>query len=202
MNRTVTVKGLSEREVLADIAIWPIKFQDVDNDLSHLYSVMESKTNLIMEFLQNSGFKNDEISISPPTILDRQAQGYDSTKITYRFTGSSTITVYSNQVDLVRQTMQKLVELGKQGITIVGQDYDTKTEFLFTKLNDVKPEMIEEATKKAREVADKFAKDSDSTLGKIKTARQGRFSITDRDKNTPYIKKVRVVSTLQYYLTD
>jgi hypothetical protein len=98
--------------------------------------------------------------------------------------------------------MKKLFELGKQGIAISGQDYQTKTQFLFTNLNEIKPEMIEEATKNARKVAEKFAKDSDSKLGKIKKARQGQFSINERDSNTPHIKKVRVVSTLEYYLSD
>jgi hypothetical protein len=199
----VSVKGLSEREVPANVAIWPIKFNETDNDLNNLYSVVEQKTLLIAEFLEKSGFTRDEISISAPAIIDRQAQGYmDSTKIKFRYTASSTITVYSEKVDLVRETMKKLVELGKQGIAIAGQDHGTRTEFLFTKLNDIKPEMVQEATKKAREVAQKFAKDSNSGLGKIKTARQGQFSITDRDSNTPYVKKVRVVSTLEYYLTD
>jgi hypothetical protein len=203
LNRTVSVKGLSEREVPANVAIWPIKFNETDNDLNNLYSVVEQKTLLIAEFLERSGFTGDEISISAPAIIDRQAQGYmDSTKIKFRYTASSTITVYSNKVDLVRETMKRLVELGKQGIAIAGQDHGTRTEFLFTKLNDIKPEMVQEATKKAREVAGKFAKDSNSGLGKIKTARQGQFSITDRDSNTPYVKKVRVVSTLEYYLTD
>jgi hypothetical protein len=203
LNRSVSVKGLSEREVTANVAIWPIKFTETDNDLNNLYSVVENNTLLVVEFLKKNGFGNDEISIAAPAIIDRQAQGYmDSTKITFRYAASSTITVYSNKVDLVRETMKRLVELGKQGIAIAGQDYEKKTEFLFTRLNDIKPEMVEEATKKAREVAEKFAKDSNSGLGKIKTARQGQFSITDRDSNTPYIKKVRVVSTLEYYLTD
>jgi hypothetical protein len=203
LNRSVSVKGLSEREVTANVAIWPIKFTETDNDLNNLYSVVENNTLLVVEFLKKNGFGNDEISIAAPAIIDRQAQGYmDSTKIKFRYAASSTITVYSNKVDLVRETMKRLVELGKQGIAIAGQDYEKKTEFLFTRLNDIKPEMVEEATKKAREVAEKFAKDSNSGLGKIKTARQGQFSITDRDSNTPYIKKVRVVSTLEYYLTD
>jgi len=203
LNRTVSVKGLSEREVPANVAIWPIRFNETDNDLTHLYSVVEQKTLLIAEFLKKSGFSSDEISISAPAIIDRQAQGYmDSTKIKFRYTASSTITVYSDKVDLVRETMKNLVELGKQGIAIAGQDHQTRTEFLFTKLNDIKPEMVEEATKKARVVAEKFAKHSNSGLGKIKTARQGQFSITDRDSNTPYVKRVRVVSTLEYYLTD
>jgi hypothetical protein len=94
------------------------------------------------------------------------------------------------------------VELGKQGIAISGEDYQSRTEFLFTELNSIKPAMIEEATENARQVAEKFAQDSSSRLGKIRRAQQGQFSISDRDNNTPYIKKVRVVSTLEYYLSD
>lgn len=201
--RTVTVKGLSEREVHANIAIWPIKFNEAGNDLNSLYSTIENKTSLIISFLKTNSFNDDEISISAPTILDRHAQGYvESTKVKFRYSATSTITVYTSNVDSVRNTMKKLVELGKKGIAIAGQDYQTKTEFLFTKLNEIKPAMIEEATKNAREVAEKFARDSKSILGKIKHAKQGQFSINDRDSNTPYIKKVRVVSTVEYYLSD
>ena len=203
LDRTVTVKGLSEREMPANRAIWPIKFSEADNDLSHLYSVIQQKTELIIAFLKKNGFEENEISILAPAILDRQAQGYvDPNKVKFRYTASSTITVYTTKVDSIRETMKKLVELGKQGIAIGGQDYQTRTEYLFTELNRIKPEMIEAATKKAREVAEKFAKDSDSRLGKIKRARQGQFSINNRDSNTPYIKKIRVVSTLEYYLSD
>ena len=100
------------------------------------------------------------------------------------------------------QAMRRLTELGKQGIAIAGEDYGVRTEFLYTALNDIKPAMIEEATRNAREVAAKFAQDSESRLGKIRTANQGLFSIQDRDSNTAHIKKVRVVSTVEYYLVD
>ncbi len=96
----------------------------------------------------------------------------------------------------------RLIELGKSGIVLSGDDYQSRTQYLFTGLNDLKPKMIEEATRNAREVAQKFAADSDSRLGKIRTAYQGQFSIQDRDGNTPHIKKVRVVSTIEYYLAD
>ena len=96
--------------------------------------------------------------------------------------------------------MIKLADLGKQGIAISGEGYNT--QFVYSQLNQIKPAMIEEATRNAREAANKFAKDSDSTLGKIKRASQGQFSIEDRDSSTPHIKKVRVVSTVQYYLSD
>ena len=202
-DRTVVVKGLSEREVPANIAIWPITFNEADNDLNTLSSSIEKKGSMITDFLLKNGFKVEEISVSSPTILDRLAEGYvDAAKVRYRYSANITITVYSTDVPLVRKTMSKLVQLGKQGIAIAGQQYQARTEFLFTKLNEIKPDMIEEATKNARQVAEKFAKDSESKLGKIKDAKQGQFSITDRDSNTPYIKKVRVVSTVEYYLSD
>lgn len=203
MDRVVTVKGLAEREVEANIAIWPIKFSEANNDLSKLYSVIESKSGLVVTFLKKSGFADAEITISQPAIVDRQAQNYgDASRSQFRFVASTTVTVYSKRVSLVRETMKKVVELVKEGIAISGQDYQNKTEFLFADLNKIKPAMIEEATNNAREVAMKFAKDSGSKLGKIKNASQGQFSINDRDTSTQYIKKVRVVSTIKYYLSD
>ena len=203
LDRTVTVKGLSEREVPVNIAIWPITFHQAGNDLNQLFSNIQQKNALIVNFLKSNGFKIEEISIAPPGILDKQAEGYSGTEtIKFRYSGNSTITIYSENVDAVRKAMNKLVELGKQGIAFARQNYQTQTEFIFTKLNEIKPEMVEEATKNAREVAEKFAKDSNSKLGKIKKARQGQFSINNRDKNTPYIKNVRVVSTIEYYLSD
>ena len=203
MDRIVTVKGLAEREVEANIAIWPIKFNEANNDLTQLYSVIENKSDLIVKFLKNNGFADEEITISQPAIVDKQAQNYgDASKIQFRYTASTTITVYSDKVSLVRETMKKVVELVKEGIALSGQDYQNKTEFIFTELNKIKPEMIEEATHNAREVATKFAIDSKSKLGKIKKASQGQFSINDRDTSTQYIKKVRVVSTIEYYLSD
>lgn len=203
LERTVTVKGLSERDVPADVAIWPIKFTVADNDLVALYATVERNNALIVDFLKQNGFAADEISVSVPAIVDRQAQAYGNDgDAKFRYTATSSISVYSHNVDQVRATMNKLVDLGKQGLAIAGQDYEARTQFLFTKLNELKPAMIEEATRNAREVAGKFAQDSASRLGKIKTANQGQFSIEDRDSNTPHIKKVRVVSTVEYYLSD
>ncbi len=203
LERTITVKGLSEREVQADIAIWPIRFNEANNDLGLLYAEIQKKSDLAVKFLKKYGFSDSEISVSQPAILDRQAQSYgDASAIKFRFTSSVTITVYSKKVEEVRSAMKKIVDLGKQGIVITGQDYENKTEFLFTGLNNIKPEMIEEATKNARIVAQKFAKDSNSKLGKIKRANQGQFSIMNRDRSTQHIKKIRVVATVEYYLSD
>ncbi len=199
--RTVNVKGLSEREYEADIVIWPIQFTEADNDLEKLYSSIEASTSKIKVFLEKKGIVADEITLSTHAITDKSAQKWgNNAKAEFRYTAVQTVTVYSKNVNAVRSMMSSLSELGKGGIVFSGGNYQTKTEYIFKKLNDVKPEMIEEATKKAREVAVKFAQDSQSKLGKIKRASQGQFSIKPRDTNNPHIKKVRVVSTVEYYL--
>ncbi len=200
--RSVTVKGLSEKEYPADIALWPIHFSSANNDLTELYASIEKNSNQIIDFLKASGFEKQEINTSPPRIIDKLAQGYEKTRIEFRYNATQTITVYSTKIESVRLTMNKLVKLGKKGIIFTGGRYQNTVEYLFTRLNEIKPIMVEEATTKAREVAEKFAKDSNSKLGKIKKARQGQFSINSRDKNNPHIKKIRVVSTIEYYLSD
>ena len=201
--RTVMVKGLAEKEVPADVALWPIPYTDANNDLPTLYQSLEKDGLTITNFLKENGFEDSEITLSPPAITDKLAQQYGAnTRVKLRYTGHQTVTVYSTKVQQVRRTIKKLSQLGKGGIVFSAGNYENRTEFLFTKLNEVKPAMVEEATRKAREVAEKFAEDSNSRLGKIKKARQGQFSITNRDKNTPHIKKVRVVSTIEYYLSD
>ncbi len=201
--RTVTVKGLSEREYPADIVIWPIKFTAASNELETLYNSIDDSTAKIKTFLARNGIKTDEITFASPAITDKSAQQYgNNNNAEFRYTASQTVTVYSKNIDGVRKVMGSLSQLGKQGIVFTGGDYQSQTEYIFTRLNEVKPEMIEEATRKAREVAEKFASDSDSELGKIKRASQGQFSIEARDNNNPHIKKVRVVSTVEYYLSD
>ncbi len=202
-DRSVTVKGLSEKEYMADIVIWPIQFTVADNDLTSLYHSLEQQSVIIKEFLIEMGLKQDEISTTVPSITDKSAQSYGNTGNTqFRYVASQTVTVYSGNFEATRQVMNSLSTLGKEGIVFSGADYRASTQYLFTRLNEIKPEMIEEATTKAREVALKFAEDSQSRLGKIKRASQGQFSIGVRDANNPHIKKVRVVSTIEYYLTD
>lgn len=201
--RTVTVKGLSEREYDADVVIWPIQFTEASNELGALYGALDASTAKIKAFLTANGIRAADITVSAPAITDKSAQQYGNNgAVEFRYTALQTVTVYSNQIDGVRTVMGKLSELGKQGIVITRGDYQAQTEYLFTRLNEVKPDMIEEATKQAREVALKFANDSQSGLGKIKQASQGQFSIAPRDTNNPHIKKVRVVSTVEYYLAD
>jgi hypothetical protein len=203
LDRTIAVKGLSEREVPADVAIWPVKFMEAENDLGLLYSAIQRKNDLIVGFLKKNGFDDGEITVSAPSITDKRAQEWSGSGAGgFRYSGVSAVSVYTTKVSKVLEAREKLLELGKMGIAITGQDYESRIQFLYTKLNDIKPAMIEEATKNGREVAEKFAQDSQSSLGKIKRASQGQFTIEDRDANTPHVKKVRVVATIEYYLAD
>jgi uncharacterized protein len=163
---------------------------------------LQQKNGQVVKFLLELGFKREEITRSAPAITDKQAQAFGGNPGGFRYSGSSIVSVYTQDIERVRETQQALGELGRLGIAITGDDYQAKTSFIFTGLNNLKPEMIEEATRNAREVGERFAQDSKSRLGKIKTASQGQFSINDRDANTPHIKKVRVVSTVTYYLSD
>ena len=203
LERSVKVKGLSEREYPADIVIWPIQFIAADNNLQTLYNTLEESTGKITSFLKKHQIKASDISSNPPTITDKSAQRYgNSAPALFRYSAVQTVTVYSNEIDTVRLAMGVLAELGKEGIVFNSDDYEARPEYIFTRLNEVKPIMIEEATRKARAVALKFAQDSQSRLGKIKRASQGQFSINARDKSTPHMKRVRVVSTVEYYLSD
>lgn len=200
--RSVIVKGLSQKQYEADIVLWPIKFVTSSNDLNKMHNQIETNTKIVLEFLEKHNIKKEEINVHTPSILDNYATNYSNRNVPFRYLSNATINVYSKDVKKVRSAITEFSELSKKGIIFKLDDYDTRIEYMFTKLNEVKPEMIEESTRKAREVALKFAKDSKSKLGKIKKARQGQFSISNRDKNTPYIKTVRVVSTVEYYLSD
>lgn len=201
--RSVTVKGLAEREYPADVVIWPIQYTVASNDLEQLYAELDRQAESIQAFLLLGGIEPEEITHAAPVITDKSAQQYgNSSRAEFRYTAQRTVTVYSNDIDRVRTAMEGLSQLGRQGIVLSGNDYQARPQYLFTRLNAIKPEMIEEATRNAREVAQKFATDSDSRLGKIRKASQGQFSISDRDANNPHIKKIRVVSTVEYYLSD
>ena len=187
-DRIVTVKGLAEMEVPANKVTWPLIYKEVGNDLTTLYNKINTTNTAIVGFLKNKGITEDEISINAPEIIDMQAERYNSNPVPYRYNVTTVITVTSGKVDLVRSLITEQ------------SDYRYNIQYDFTGLNEIKPQMIEEATKNAREAAEKFAKDSDSELGKIKRASQGQFSIDNRDANTPYIKRIRVVTTIDYSL--
>lgn len=200
--RVVSVRGLCEREFEANKVTWPIVSKAVGNDLTALYNQIETTNNAITSFLKSNGLSESEYSVNAPVVNDIQADRYGNQNVPYRYTVTTVVVVTSSQVKKVNELMEKQSQLMQQGIAVVAGDYNYQTLYEFTDLNKVKPEMIAEATKNAREAANKFAEDSESKLGKIKTASQGQFSIEDRDQYTPYIKRVRVVSTIQYFLKD
>ena len=201
-DRIVQVRGLAEREVAADYVMWPVVYKTTGNDLSAIYADVKRANEGITAFLMKNGIKQSEISDANIQVVDKHAERYISSYDGDRYMVTSTLTVATNQVDLVRNLSTQMSELLKEGIAISASDYGTSIQYEFTSLNKIKPEMIEEATRNAREAAEKFANDSESKLGKIKTANQGVFSISDRDVYTPHIKNVRVVTSVNYYLEE
>lgn len=200
--RTVEVRGLATRQVEANQVTWPIVFKQVGDDLPTVYDAVSSTNNAIIKFLKDNGIQDSEISVSAPQMTDLSTDRYNNQPIPFKYSVTSVVTVSSSQVSKVHDLINRQGELMKQGIAITSSDYSNPITYEYTDLNSIKPEMIAEATKNAREAAKKFADDSESDLGKIKSARQGQFTIEDRDNYTPYIKEVRVVTTLTYFLED
>lgn len=200
-NRAVTVRGLCEKEVMANKVTWPIVTKEMGNELTAIYDKIQRNNAAILAFLKNNGIEDSEISVNPPAVNDRMANSYSNENVRYRYNVTNVIVVTSSKVDKIRKLIDAQTELLKQGIALT-EDYEYLTTYEYTDLNSIKPEMIAEATRNAREAANKFAADSDSRLGKIKTATQGQFSITDRDQYTPYIKNIRIVTYVDYYLED
>lgn len=200
-DRAVTVRGLCEKEVMANKVTWPIVTKEMGNELPAIYDKIQRNNDAILAFLKDNGIEDSEISVNPPAVNDRMANNYSSENVRYRYNVTNVIVVTSSKVDKIRKLIEAQTQLLKQGIA-VAEDYEYQTTYEYTDLNSIKPEMIAEATRNAREAANKFAADSDSRLGKIKTATQGQFSITDRDQYTPYIKNIRIVTYIDYYLED
>lgn len=194
----VTVKGLAEREVLANKVVWPLPYKCVSNDMQQLYDEIEKNKEIIITFLKEGGINDNEIIISAPAVTDRLAQSYVPENMKFRYQAEAVITVISAKVEQAIKLMDKQITLMKQGV-IISNEYGYNTQFEYTALNEIKPAMIEEATRNARTVAQKFAEDSGSGLGGIKQATQGQFTITS-DETTPQIKNIRVVTTVKYSL--
>lgn len=201
-DRMVTVKGLAEQEVEADKVTWPIPTKELGNDLPELYQRINVTTQKVKAFLKQHGVKEEEISVNAPVVIDMQADQYNSNVRPYRYNITSVITVTSRNVKLVRGIMARQGELLKQGVAVVDGGYDNRITYEYVSFQKMKPKMMQEAIKNAEVTARQFAENSSSKLDKIMTAGQGQFSIEDRDQNTPYIKKVRVVTTVTYSLKD
>jgi len=206
-NRTVTVKGLAEMNVKADLAIWKIKFKTTGNDLATLQSQMASNLQIIKAYLHDRGFKSDEVITGRMNTNDLMTNPYRDAKAEdSRYILDQTVTVRTENVENTENALREIGSLVAQGIIFDNQDYSSPVSYLFTGLNQVKPKMLEEATQNARQAAEEFAKSSGSSVGQIKTANQGVFSILPREQipganEAEQIEKtIRVVSTIVYYL--
>jgi hypothetical protein len=199
-DRTVTVKGLAEREVPADLVVWPIAFTEAGNDLGVIYEQSQTHARLIGEFLKGLGLGDVEQRLSPPKIQDFAAEGGRENPPPNRYKAEVTYTVRTEKVAEVKQAMARSGELVRAGVAFV--PWGAPPTFLYTKLNDLKPGLLAEATQAARRTAEQFAKDSESRVGSIRSANQGQISIEDRDAGTPEVKKVRVVTTVEYELVE
>ena len=199
-DRVVSVKGLCEREVKADKVRCPFAYKEGGDNLQELYVTIEEKNGIIIDFLKEAGIADADISVAAPKVLDTRTE-WSGSQNRYTYIVTSVVTVCTDKVDEIVRLESRQGELLQKGIAMAN-NWEYQPVYSFTQLNDIKPSMIETATKNARETAEKFAADSDSKLGKIKRATQGQFSITDRDSNTPYMKNVRVVTSVDYYLKD
>lgn len=201
-DRRVTVKGLSEREVDADKVTWPIVTKEAGNDLTALYKDVERTQKRIKAFLLKHGIQESEININAPKVEDNWVSAYDPGRVVNRYEMTSVVTVISRNVKLVQQIIKARGQLIQDGIAILSSDYENPISYEYVSFKNMKPQMLQEAIENAQLTADQFAKNSHSKIDKIITADQGQFSIDDRDENTPYIKKVRVVTTVTYSLKD
>lgn len=197
-DRKVTVKGLAEREVPADKVTWSIGTKVTGNDLPMLYEGINLQTAKIKQFLRQNGLDEKEITVNPPSISDLEAREWGDNNKSFRYIISTTITVATNKVEQVKKAIFQQAELLKQGVAIE----NSNAQYEYASFQQMKPEMMAEAIKNAQKTAEQFAEASNSRLGEIQTAGQGQFEIDDRDQNTPYIKKLRVVTTITYSLKD
>jgi hypothetical protein len=198
-DRFVTVKGSAERIVDADLVVWPLPHTVGGNDLVDVQRQLDANTETIQAFFQQAGFPADEVLVSPPRLEDRWAYAYGDQRPPERYRYSTTVTLRTARVAEALAVLRRSGELVARGV-MIGEG--SAPEFSYTRLNDVKPELIAEATANARRSAEQFASDSGATLGGIRTANQGVVSIEDRDQGSPQVKKVRVVTTVEYFLRD
>ena len=208
-DRSVTVKGISEREVQADVAIWPLRIIAADDDLARAHGQIEASVTRTREFLSRNGIDPAQAQVGGFSVTDSHANQFRTEKSTgSRYVINQTLIVRSKEPDKIRVATEKIGELVAAGVVLSsGAEYQTSgPTFIFTQLNSLKPQMIADATARAREAAEQFARDSGSRVGGIRRANQGTFEILARDQ-APGIaeagqpsKTVRVVSTIEYFL--
>lgn len=210
--RTVTVKGLAERQVTADLAVWNLRFKATGNDLADVQKRSEKDMLTVRAFLEKNGFVAADIQSSNSRVLDLFAREYGNERLpALRYIVEANIVVRTNKIDVVSAAAQNTGELIRQGIALDNDQYTANPSYYFTKLGDVRPQMLADATKSARLLAEQFAADSQSHVGGILRANQGTFQISALDQTDggdmmnqqrSTAKLVRVVTTIDYLLVD
>lgn len=200
-DRFVTVKGSAEKIVDADLVVWPLSQTVGGNELGTVQAQLEANTATIRTFLTGAGFTEDEIVVSPPRLEDRWSYAYGENRPPERYRYSNTVTLRTGRVREALVALRRSGDIVAQGV-LLNTEEGGGPEFDYTKLNDIKPALIAEATEAARKSAEQFAKDSGARLAGIRSANQGVVSINDRDRGSPQVKTVRVVTTVEYFLRD
>lgn len=215
-DRYVSVRGLAERTVKSDLAIWPLNYTETGDDLPSLYAKTEADKKIILQFLNQQGIQSSEIELGVVSVTDNQANEIKGRQSLHRYVVSQQITVHTTRVDQVASAAQKTISLLQQGIVLSQRGYDQGLTYKFNDLNSIKPDMITEATRNARTAAERFAQDAGSSVGTIRQASQGVFSILPANSGVPadsdgggsygndadssLMKTVRVVTQVDYYL--
>lgn len=203
-DRYVTVKGSAEKEVAANLLVWPLPHQVNGNELAEVQRRLDANTAIIRGFFTEAGFGENEITVSPPKLTDRWAWSYSENRPSERFGYTTTVTLRTQNVSKAQEALRRSGSLIAQGVQLGGEGGEgegtSRPEFSYTGLASIKPELIAQATAEARKAAEQFAKDSGARLGGIRSANQGVITITDRDSGSPQIKTVRVVTTVEYFL--
>ena len=215
-DRYVSVRGLAERTVRADLAIWPISFREAGNDLKATYDKSAQDRQAVLQFLAAQGIPQSDITLGQANVTDTQAIDYGGARAPNRYIVQQSVTVRSHEVNKIAAAVQKTNSLIGSGVVLGGSPQygqQNGVSYVFTELNTIKPEMITEATRNARTAAERFAADSGSKVGTIRQASQGLFTIASADaasgegnagmggsSNASILQKVRVVTTIQYYL--
>lgn len=201
-DRFVTVKGSAEKIVDADLVVWPLAHTVLGNDLADVQTRLDANSDTIRRFFTTAGFKDEEIVVSPPRLQDRWTWASGDQRPVERYSTSATVTLRTNRVAQALAALRRSGDLVRQGVRLGSEGEVGAPSFDYTRLNDIKPTLIAEATANARKSAEQFAKDSGARIGGIRTANQGVISIADRDQGSPQVKTVRVVTTVEYFLRD
>jgi uncharacterized protein len=197
--RIIAVKGLSEREVPASVATWSISYRTTGNDLGAINRKLSESTKTVLAFLKTAGFEEKDMAVQPPALHDAsmEPREKDVPLPPERFRAEQSVLLRTAKVDLIKPALASASALMMNGVLLSG---GCQPNYIYNQLNEIKPTMIQEATKNARIAAEQFSRDSQTSLGKLRGASQGWFQVEDRDAATPERKMVRVVVDVDYEL--